>query len=56
MSNKEKAPKTPKEPVTPTKKKNFFDKAWDFLGAVGRKPGFRICEIIFANLLIYIII
>ena len=56
MSNKEKAPKTPKESTTPTKKKNFFDKAWDFLGAVGRKPWFRICEIIFATLLVILLV
>ena len=36
MSNKEKAPKAPKEPKAPKTEKNFFDKAWDFLGAVGK--------------------
>ena len=56
MSNKEKAPKTPKAPKAPKTKKNFFDKAWDFLGAVGRKPWFRICEIIFATLLVILLV
>lgn len=53
MSNKEKAPKAPKAPKT---KKGFFDKAWDFLGAVGRKPWFRICEIVLASLLVILLI
>ena len=53
MSKKEKAPKEPKAPKT---KKNFFDKAWDFLGAVGRKPWFRICEIVIATLLVILLI
>ena len=53
MSNKEKAPKAPKTPKT---KKGFFDKAWDFLGAVGRKPWFRICEIVLASLLVILLI
>lgn len=56
MSNKEKAPKAPKEPKAPKTKKNFFDKAWDFLGAVGRKPWFRICEIVVATLLVVLLI
>ena len=50
MSKKEKAPKAPKT------KKNFFDKAWDFLGALGRKPWFRICEIVLATLLVILLI
>ena len=53
MSEKEKAPKAPKAPKT---KKNFFDKAWDFLGAVGRKPWFRICEIVLATLLVIMLV
>ena len=52
MSKKEKAPKAPK----PESKKNFFDKAWDFLGAVGRKPWFKIAEIVFATLLTVLLI
>lgn len=56
MSNKEKAPKTPKAPKAPKTKKNFFDKAWDFLGAVGRKPWFRICEIVLATLLVVLLV
>lgn len=52
MSKKEKAPKAPK----PAGKKNFFDKAWDFLGAVGRKPWFRVAEIVFATLLTVLLI
>ena len=59
MSNKEKAPKTPKEPKAPKapkSKKNFFERAWDFLGAVGRKPWFRICEIVLATLLVILLI
>ena len=53
MSKKEKAPKPEKAPKT---KKNFFDKAWDFLGAVGRKPWFRICEIVLATLLVILLV
>ena len=53
MSKKEKAPKAPKAPKT---KKNFFDKAGDFLGAVGRKPWFRICEIVLATLLVIMLV
>ncbi|MBR0450323.1 MAG: hypothetical protein IIX30_05870 [Clostridia bacterium] len=59
MSKKEKAPKpekAPKAPKPPKAKKNFFDKAWDFLGAVGRKPWFRIAEIVFATLLAVLLI
>ena len=56
MSNKEKAPKTPKEPKAPKSKKNFFDRAWDFIGEVGRKPWFRICEIVLATLLVILLI
>ena len=59
MSNKEKAPKTPKEPKAPKapkSKKNFFDKAWDFIGEVGRKPWFRICEIVLATLLVILLV
>ena len=52
MSKKEKAPKAPKTPG----KKNFFDKVWDFLGAVGRKPWFRICEIVLATLLVILLV
>lgn len=52
MSKKEKAPKAPKTPG----KKNFFDKAWDFIGAVGRKPWFRICEIVLATLLVILLV
>ena len=46
MSKKEKAPKAQAPAVG--KKKNFFDKAWDFLGAVGRKPWFKIAELVLA--------
>ena len=53
MSEQEKAPKAPKSPKT---EKNFFDKVWDFLGAVGRKPWFRICEIILATLLVILLV
>ena len=53
MSKKEKAPKPEKAPRT---KKNFFDKAWDFFGAVGRKPWFRVCEIVLASLLVVMLI
>ena len=59
MSNKEKAPKTPKEPKAPKapkSNKNFFDKAWDFIGEVGRKPWFRICEIVLATLLVILLV
>ena len=56
MSNKEKAPKAPKEPKAPKTGKNFFDKAWDFLGAVGRKPWVRICEIVIATLLVILLV
>lgn len=58
---KEKAPKEPKAPKDSTsaktpKKKNFFDKAWDFLGAVGRKPWFRIAQIVLATLLVLLLV
>ena len=55
MSKKEKAPKPEKAPKSP-KKKGFFARAWDFLGAVGRKPWFRICEIIVATLLVILLV
>ena len=55
MSKKEKAPKPEKAPKSP-KKKGFFARAWDFLGAVGRKPWFRICEIVLATLLVILLI
>lgn len=56
MSKKEKTPKEPKAPKAPKTKKNFFDKAWDFIGAVGRKPWFRIFEIVFATILVCLLI
>ena len=56
MSKKEKAPKPEKAPKAPKAKKNFFEKAWDFLGAVGRKPWFRIAEIVLATLLAVLLI
>ena len=52
MSNKENTPKAPKPQKA---KKNFFDKAWDFLGAVARKPWFRIAEIVLATLLVILL-
>ena len=56
MSKKEKAPKPEKASKAPKAKKNFFEKAWDFLGAVGRKPWFRIAEIVLATLLAVLLI
>ena len=56
MSKKEKAPKPEKAPKAPKAKKNFFEKAWNFLGAVGRKPWFRIAEIVLATLLAVLLI
>ena len=58
MSKKEKAPKPEKAPKAPKspKKKGFFARAWDFLGAVGRKPWVRICEIIVATLLVILLV
>ena len=53
---KEKAPKAPKEPKAPKAKKGFFDRAWDTLGAIGRKPWFRIAEIVFASLLVIMLV
>ncbi len=50
---KEKAPKAPKAPKA---KKGFFDRAWDTLGAIGRKPWFRIAEIVFASLLVIMLV
>ena len=56
MSNKEKAPKAPKTPKAPKSNKNFFDKAWDAIGEIGRKPWFRICEIVLATLLVILLV
>lgn len=55
---KEKAPKAEKaaKATGTPKKKNFFDKAWDFLGAVGRKPWFRIAQIVLATLLVLLLV
>ena len=52
---KEPKPKKGKAPKDPMKK-GFFDRAWDFLGAVGRKPWFRMAEIVLASLLVIMLV
>lgn len=53
---KEPKPKKEKAPKPPKTKKNFFDKAWDALGVIARKPWFRIAEIVFASLLVIMLV
>ena len=56
MSKKEKAPKVPKAPKEPKSKKNFFERAWDFIGAVSRKPWFDAAKMVLASLLVILLI
>ena len=53
---KVKEPKQKKAPKPPKSKKGFFDRTWDKLGAIARKPWFRIAEIVFASLLVIMLV
>ncbi len=53
---KVKEPKAKKAPKTKSSNAGFFNKAWNALGAVGRKPWFRVAEIVLASLLVIMLV
>ena len=55
-AKKEPKPKKEKPPKADGTKKGFFDRMWDSLAAVGRKPWFRMAEIVLATVLVVLLV